>query len=68
MSVAKVVELTGKSNKSFDDALKQVAQRAAKTLNNVKCIDIINQTVDVNDQGQITDYQVNCKVIFVLNE
>ncbi|WP_291832149.1 dodecin family protein [Brevundimonas sp.] len=67
MSVAKVTEITASSTISFEDALKQGIARADKTLKNVEGAWIQEQKVIVKG-GQITEYRVNMKVTFVLND
>jgi dodecin len=68
MSVAKVTEIMSSSTKSFDDALKIGVARAQKTLKNLKSAWIQNQQVELNDDGQITEYRVQLKITFVLEE
>ena len=67
MSIAKVTEVTASSTVSFEDALKQGIARADKTLNNVEGAWIQEQKVVVKG-GQITEYRVNMKVTFVLQD
>jgi len=66
MSVAKVTEITSSSKKSFEDAMKVGIKRAGKTLNNIQGAWIQEQTVVVSDD-KITEYRVNMKVSFILN-
>jgi len=68
MSVARVTEIKSSSNKSFDDAIKEGISRAAKTLKNIKSAWVANQEVLVDDDGQITEYRVQLKVTFVLED
>jgi flavin-binding protein dodecin len=67
MAIAKVTEITASSTKSFEDAIQQGIARADKTLDKVKGAWIQEQTVAVED-GKISEYRVNMKVTFVLNE
>jgi dodecin len=67
MSVAKVTEITATSPKSFDDAVRAGLKRASKTLKNIKGIWIKGFKVDV-DNNRITDYRVDLKVTFVLDD
>jgi len=67
MSVAKVTEITASSTVSFEDALKQGIARADKTLKNVEGAWIQEQKVIVKG-GKVTEYRVNMKVTFVLND
>ncbi len=68
MSVARVTEIKASSTKSFDDALKAGVARAHKTLKNVKSAWIENQEVLIDDKGQITEYRVQMKVTFILED
>jgi flavin-binding protein dodecin len=65
--VARVTEISCRSEKSFDDAVRIGIERANKTLRNVKSAWIKEQRVDV-DNGRIVEYQVNLLVTFVLDE
>jgi flavin-binding protein dodecin len=67
MSVAKVTEISATSTKSFEDALQQGLGRAAKTLRNIRSAWIKEQHVRV-DNGQVSEYQVNMMVTFVLDD
>jgi dodecin len=67
MSVAKVIELTATSAKSFEDAIQQGVKRAAKTLKNVEGAWIKEQQVVVKN-GKVSGYRVNMMVTFVLGD
>lgn len=64
-SVAKVIELTASSDKSFEDAIQIAIARANKTIDGIAGAWVQDQKVDVKD-GKITRYRVNLKVTFVL--
>lgn len=64
-SVAKIVELSASSAKSFEDAIENGIARAHKTLKNVSGAWVESMKVDV-DNGRITRYRVHMKVTFVL--
>ena len=66
MSVAKVIELSSTSAKSFEDAIEKGIARANKTLKNVEGAWIKEQKVMVRD-GKISGYRVNMMVTFVLD-
>ena len=68
MSIARVTEIKASSTKSFDDALKAGVARAQKTLTKVKSAWIENQEVLIDDKGQITEYRVQMKVTFILED
>lgn len=66
MSVAKVIELTSTSARSFEDAIEKGIARANKTLKNVEGAWIKEQKVMVRD-GKINGYRVNMMVTFILD-
>ncbi|MGF1643744.1 MAG: dodecin family protein [Thiotrichales bacterium] len=67
MSVAKVIEISSSSNKSFDDAVSEGIRRASKTIEHIKNAWVGDQSVCVQD-GKITEYRVRLKLTFVLDE
>ena len=67
MSVAKVIEISSTSEKSFEDAIAQGIARASKTVDQVRSAWIKEQRVDV-ENGRVKKYQVNMQVTFVLND
>ena len=68
MSVARVTEIKSSSTKSFDDAIKTGVARAQKTLTQVRAAWIENQEVLLDDKGHITEYRVQMKVTFILED
>lgn len=68
MSVARVTEIKASSKKSFDDAVQVGVARAVKTLKNVKSAWIQNQDVSVDEKGNISEYRVQLKVTFILED
>jgi hypothetical protein len=67
MSVAKVIEISSESRKSFEDAIRQGVKRAAATIDNVKGAWVKEQAVTV-ENGKVTGFRVNMMVTFVLNQ
>jgi dodecin len=67
ISVAKVTELSARSDKSFEDAINLALGRASKTLRNITSAWVKEQRVDVQN-GRISGYQVNLLVTFILDE
>ena len=68
MSVAKVTEIIASSPKSFDHAIKIGVARAHKTLTNLKSAWVENQQIKLDGKGQITEYRVQLKITFLLEE
>lgn len=67
MAVAKVIEITSTSTKSFEDAIEQGIQRASETVSDVRGAWIKDQKIDVQD-GKVSAYRVNMMVTFLLNK
>ncbi|MCJ8145604.1 MULTISPECIES: dodecin family protein [Acinetobacter] len=66
MSVAKNVEISSSSSKSFEDAIQQGIARVNKTVKNVEGAWIKEQKVRIKD-GTITSYNVMMIVSFVID-
>ena len=66
MSVAKIVELVGESNKGWEDAVQSAVADAAKTIDNITGVEIYNLTASI-DNGKIVEYKANVKVAFGVN-
>ena len=64
-SVAKVIEISSQSPKSFEDAIATGIKRAHKTIKNIKGAWIEGQKVIV-DNGKVVAWRVDMKVTFVL--
>jgi dodecin len=67
MAVAKVAEIWSASTESFDDAVRIGIERAGKKLKNIKSAWIQEQKAKI-EKGKITEYRVNMKVTFILND
>jgi flavin-binding protein dodecin len=68
MSIAKTTEIKSSSPTNFDDAVKKGIARALKTLKNVKGAWIENQEVILDEKGKISEYRVQMRVTFILEE
>jgi len=64
-TVARVTEISAKSDTSFEDAIKIAVDRAHETLRNLTSAWVKEQEVEISE-GQITGYKVNLLVTFVL--
>ncbi|GAD59658.1 dodecin domain-containing protein [Brevundimonas sp. BAL450] len=67
MSIARVTEVTASSSVSFEDAIKKAVARADQTLKNVEGAWVQEQKVVVRN-GEVTEYRVNLKITFVLED
>jgi dodecin len=67
-SVARISEISARSEQSFDDAIRIGIERASQTLRNLRSAWIKEQEVTLDSDGRITGYEVIMKVTFVLDE
>jgi dodecin len=67
-SVARISEISARSEQSFDDAIRIGIERASQTLRNLRSAWIKEQEVTLDPDGRITGYEVTMKVTFVLDE
>jgi dodecin len=67
MSVARVTEISSRSDVSFEAAINEGVERANQTLRNVRSAWIKEQQVDIED-GRIVAYRVNMLITFVLDD
>jgi dodecin len=65
MTVAKILEITSSSKKSFEDAIAQGIARAAETVADIQGAWVQDQKVVVS-KGKVTEFRVVMKVTFVL--
>jgi flavin-binding protein dodecin len=68
MAISRITAIKASSPKSFDDAIRAGIARANKTLKHVSGAWIKNQEVIVGENGQITEYRVEMKISFLLEE
>ena len=66
-NVARVTELSCRSNRSFEEAVQIGIARATKTLRNVTSAWVKEQRIEVKN-GKPVSYQVNLLITFVLED
>ena len=66
-SVAKVIEISARSTKSFEDAIQHGIARATATMRGVAGAWIKDQRIEVKD-NKVTSYQVNLAITFELDD
>jgi dodecin len=64
-TVARVTEISAKSDTSFEDAIDVAVSRASQTLRGVTAAWVKEQNVDIED-GRIVAWKVDLLVTFVL--
>jgi hypothetical protein len=65
MSVIKIVELIGSSEKSWEDAVQEALSQAAKTVKNIVGIDVLGCKANVKD-NRIVKYKARVRIAFVV--
>ena len=63
MGVLIVREMVGTSPHSWSDAARQAVATAARTVRNIRTVEVVKSTAVVED-GQITEYRVELKIQF----
>ena len=66
-SVYKLIELTGTSTTSIEDAVEKAIQRARKTLKDLRWFQVIETRGSI-EKGKIHLWQVTIKVGFTVND
>ena len=64
--VVKVIELVGSSAESFDDAVRTAVRAAARTIRNIRGVEVVSYSASV-DGSEVTNYKANCKVAFLVD-
>ena len=63
VSVIIIREMVGTSPRSWSDAARQAVATAARTVRNIKTIEVVKSTAVVED-GEIVEYRVDLKIGF----
>ncbi len=64
--VVKVIEVLSQSDKSWEDAAAKAVKTAAKSIDNIKSIYIVDFSAKVNGD-KIVKYRVNAKISFLID-
>jgi flavin-binding protein dodecin len=65
--VYKLIELTGSSAKSFDDAVQNAIAKASKTMRNMQWFQVMETRGQIAD-GKVGHWQVTLKIGFTLED
>ena len=65
--VYKIIELTGTSSTSIEDAVDKAIKRAHKTIKNLRWFQVIETRGNI-EKGQVHHWQVTVKIGFAVNE
>ena len=66
--IYKIIELTGTSSQSIEDAINNALKRAAKTLHNLRWFQMTEVRGDITENATVKHWQVTVKVGFTLDE
>lgn len=61
----KIIEITGVSTTSFDDALNHVVAKASESIKGITSLEVTRQTATVRD-GKVARYELTAKLSFVV--
>ena len=67
MAVARVSEIIASSPEGFREAAEEGLQRATRTLRGITGFEVVDKRVKV-ERGQITEYRVGMRIIFLLED
>jgi flavin-binding protein dodecin len=67
MAVVKVIELVGTSNKSWQEAVENAVERAAKTIRNIQGVDVLGWTGKI-EGGKIVEYRADVNISFLVEK
>jgi len=67
MSIIKVVELIGISDKGWEEAARIAVKGASQTIKNITGVEIVSNTASVKD-GELTEFKACVKVAFLLTD
>lgn len=65
MAVARVTEVIGSSEKSWDDAVQAALNRANKTIRGLTGIEVTKMNAAIED-GKIKEYRAHVRITFIL--
>lgn len=65
MSIAKVIEISARADESFEAAVEHGVAQASKTVKNIREAWVNQMKVQITD-GQVTGYQVDMKLTFIV--
>ena len=64
-TVAKIIEIVGSSDKSWQDAVQAAVNEARKTIHGIHGIEVTDMTAKVDpNSGNITEYHTAVKIAF----
>ena len=65
-AVVRITEVVGSSPNSFSDAVRNAVKAAAETVRGIRGVDVVSSNADVDENGNLSLYKVNCKIAFLV--
>ncbi len=65
--VASIIELVGESETSWEDAVSRAVGEAAKTVQHIQGVEVLNMTAVV-EEGKVVKYRADCHVAFGVDD
>ncbi len=65
VTVVKIIELMGSSEKSWEDAIQEAVREAAKTVKNIVGVDVRGIKADI-ENDKIGRYKAHVKIAFIV--
>ena len=66
MAVARITEIIGSSEKSWDDAVQNALDRANQTLRGLTGVEVTKMNAAIGDDGKISEYRAHLRITFIL--
>ena len=64
MSVYRVTDIIGTSQKNWEDAARQALSAAASTLRDLRVAEVVAQDVTLTDKGEVESFRTKLRVSF----
>jgi flavin-binding protein dodecin len=65
-AVVRITEIVGSSPNSFSEAVRNAVKAAAETVRGIRGVEVVSSNADVDDDGNLSLYKVNCKIAFIV--
>ena len=66
MAVARISEIIGSSEKSWDDAVQNALSRANQTLRGLTGLEVTKMNASIAEDGSIAEYRAHIRITFIL--